>query len=259
MIKAYGHFREAVRLIERAAQCKTVPARNDTLTVALNQLADALAIYNNPELLIDVTAAGYLRRMECIWAIEQMIAVTYQLRGEPGVVCEQLSQLCQRIQRDCLTVIDQCKEAELDLLFPELLHLQQRDLPVLQTWQGQIEWCQTLSPREQKQLATLETQAEEAVAAESEQDELPEQTYYNSLKPTSHYLSLKDQLRFIVKPELRRNHENYIAERSQAAGYRALVPDSWHEISDLTVANLYWHLKQQTEPEAVMQAMGQAA
>lgn len=247
MIKAYGQFREAGRLIETALHCKDVSTRNDTLTAALHLLANALSVYNSPELFADAGAAGSLRRMECIWAIEQMIVLIYQLRRQPEAVCDRLSQLRQRIQRDSLTVIDQCDwEEELDLLFPELLRIQQCDLPVLQTWQGQLEWGQALPPEEQKQLASVEMQVEAEITAAPAQElvELPEQKLYDNLKQTSHFLSLREQLRFIVKPELRQQYEDYIAERSLAAGYKALAPANWQEVSDQTVANLYWHLKQ---------------
>ncbi|PZO92538.1 MAG: hypothetical protein DI617_09630, partial [Streptococcus pyogenes] len=43
-----------------------------------------------------------------------------------------------------------------------------------------------------------------AVVAEPE-----EQLLYENLKPKSHYLSLRNQLQFIVKPNLRQTHEFY--------------------------------------------------
>lgn len=247
MTKAYGQFREAVRLIKTALVCHEVSTRNDTLTTALNLLTNALAIYNSPELFVDTTAVGYLRRMECVWAIEQTIALTYQLRGEPQAVTERLFELRQKIQSNSLFVIDQChSEDELDLLFPEVARIQQCDLPVLHTWQEQTEWLQTVSPQEQKRLAAVKVNSAEITVADkevSELVELPEQSLYNNLKRTSHFASLRDQLRFIVKPELRQSCETYIDAQSRAAGYKALAPSNWQDVSDLTVANLYWHLK----------------
>ncbi|HEY9626113.1 MAG TPA: hypothetical protein V6C84_02320 [Coleofasciculaceae cyanobacterium] len=246
MIKAYGQFREAVRLVKTALVCTEMSTRNDTLTAALNLLTHALSAYNSAELCIDTSAAGLLRRMECVWAIEQMIALIYQLRGEPGAVSDRLSHLQQQIQNQSLQVVDQCEsEAELDLLFPEVTRLQRCDLPILQTWQDQIEWSQTLVPQEQKHLAELEVGTAGELKADELEDwvELPEQSLYNSLKKTSHFLSLRDQLRLIVKPDLRQHYETYIRERSPAAGYKALAHAQWQDVSDLTVTNLYWHLK----------------
>jgi len=246
MVKAYGQFREAVRLVKTALVCTELSARNDTLMAALNLLTDALSIYNSPELFVDATAIGLLRRLECVWAIEQMIALIYQLRGEPGAVRDRLSYLQQQIQNQSLQVVDQCEsEDELDLLFPEVTRLQRCDLPILQTWEAQIEWSQSITPQDQERLAAIEMDVpEETTPSEPESLlELPEQAFYNSLKKTSHFLSLRDQLRLIVKPDLRRGYETYIQERSPAAGYKALVPSSWQEVSDLTVANLYWHFK----------------
>jgi hypothetical protein len=91
----------------------------------------------------------------------------------------------------------------------------------------------------------MKTDASDEVEIDELEDwaELPEQSLYNSLKQTSHFLSLRDQLRLIVKPDLRQHYETYIQERSPAAGYKALSPGQWQDISDLTVVNLYWHLK----------------
>ncbi len=71
------------------------------------------------------------------------------------------------------------------------------------------------------------------------------QSLYETLKQKSHYDSLRDQLRFIVKPELRHKHEFYVFQRANATGYNALAPSNWQEVPDLTVANLYHYFKQQ--------------
>lgn len=51
-----------------------------------------------------------------------------------------------------------------------------------------------------------------------------EQLLYENLKQKSHYLSLRDQLRFMVKPDLRQNHESYVSQQAIASGYKALAP-----------------------------------
>lgn len=72
-----------------------------------------------------------------------------------------------------------------------------------------------------------------------------EQLLYDNLKQKSHYQSLQDQLKFMVKPDLRRTHESYISQQAIATNYKALAPSNWQEIPDLTVANLYWYFKAQ--------------
>ena len=72
-----------------------------------------------------------------------------------------------------------------------------------------------------------------------------EQLLYETLKPKSHFYSLRDQLKFIFKPELRQVHELYISQQTLASGYKALAPSNWQQVPDLTVANLYWYLKDQ--------------
>jgi hypothetical protein len=251
MIKAYGQFREAARLIGTALACSEASTRNDTLAAALSSLTDALATYNSPELFVDTSAVGSLRRMECVWAIEQSIALIYQLWGEPGAVSERLWYLRQKIQSDSLLVVNQCEcENELDLLFPELTRIHQCDLAVLEMWQEQIEWCKALPARDRKQLTLAKTvaSAETDVIAVDNPTKLPEEVLYGDLKQASHFLALRDQLRFVIKPELRGDHESYIEERSQVVGFKALAPSNWQEVSDLAVANIYWYLKRSEYP-----------
>ena len=210
-------------------------------------IANALADYNEPHLLEATCAAGHLRRVECAWAIEQTMAVTFQLQNAPAAVSDRLSHLQDKIRQDSLTVVERCEsQEELDFLFPELARIHSLDLPVIESWQNQVDWIQTLSPDEQQLLASSDIPTvassdgneESAIVAEPE-----EQLLYENLKPKSHYLSLRDQLKFMIKADLRREHESYISQQAPASGLKALAPSNWQAIPDLTVANLYWYFK----------------
>jgi hypothetical protein len=247
LIKAYGRFREATKLIKTGLLIEDLSTRNITLGNAQILLANALADYNEPHLLEATCAAGHLRRVECAWAIEQTMALTFQLQNAPAAVSDRLSHLQDKIRQDSLTVIDRCEsEEELDFLFPELTRIHSHDLAVLESWQHHVDWIQTLSPDERKMLASSDIPAadssnineELAVVAQPE-----EQVLYESLKEKSHYLSLRDQLKFMIKPDLRRGHESYISQEAPASGLKALAPSNWQAVPDLTVANLYWYFK----------------
>lgn len=73
--------------------------------------------------------------------------------------------------------------------------------------------------------------------------EAEEQLVYDNLKKKSHYLSLRDQLQFMIKPDLRRSHESYLSQQAIVSGYNALARSNWQVIPDLTLANLYWYFK----------------
>ncbi len=77
-----------------------------------------------------------------------------------------------------------------------------------------------------------------------------EQLLYENLKPKSHYQSLRDQLKFLFKPDLRRGHESYISQQASASDLKALAPSKWEAIPDLTVANLYWYFKDKQQAQA---------
>ena len=247
LIRAYGKFREATKLIKAALLIEELSTRNATLGTAQLLLADALADYNEPHLLEATSAAGHLRRVECAWAIEQTMTMTFQLQNAPAAVSDRLSHLQDTIRQDSLTVIDRCQsDEELDFLFPEITRIHSHDLPVLESWQNQVDWIQALSPEDKQLLASSDI----PIVDSSDGNEEPvttaepeEQLLYENLKQKSHYLSLRDQLKFMVKPDLRRRHEDYISQQAPASGYKALAPSNWQAVPDFTVANLYWYFK----------------
>ncbi|WP_017651098.1 hypothetical protein [Fortiea contorta] len=247
LIQAYGQFQEALMLIKTALLCKDQNIKNDTLGGARLILTNALANYNNPHLLDKTSAAGHLRRVECAWSIEQAIALTFQLQNQSAAVSDRLSYLQHKIRQDCLTVIEKCEsEEELDFIFPEILCIRNNDLAVLESWQNHVDWIQTLSADERQLLASSHIQSanveenKQEVAVVSEPEEL---AFYENLKQKSHYLSLRDQLIFMIKPDLRRQHESYINQQALKFGYQGFAPSNWQKIPDLTVGNLYWYFK----------------
>jgi hypothetical protein len=251
LAQAYGHFIEAVNWLRNALKLPDANARNAAIAGVEGMLRKALAEYNNPEIYKDTCAAGRLRRLECAWAIDQTITLTYQLQGAYEVVSERLDALQLKVRRDSLNVIDRCEsEEELDFLFPELTRINEDDLAVLESWQNDVNWKRSLPESELKLLQSADfsnsevTLSPQAIADTTTDLVPPEQLLYENLKQKSHYLSLRDQLKFMVKPDLRREHESYISQQAPASGLKALAPSNWQEIPDLTVANLYWYFKE---------------
>jgi predicted GNAT family N-acyltransferase len=244
--QAYQKFDQAQKLIQNALLMEDKHTRNSTLTSAQHILANALADYNNPDLFNGTCAVGYLRRVECAWAIEQTISLTYQLLNEPASVSNSLSHLQERIRQDIFIVIERCTKDEIDFIFPEITRIYNQDLAVLNSWQNQVDWMLSLSADERKQLASLNmettpvsnTNQEVAIVAEPEEIAL-----YENLQQKSHFKSLRDQLRFLIKPSLRQQHESYISQKATTSGYKALAPSNWQEVNDLTIANLYWYFQ----------------
>ena len=244
---AYGHFIEGMNYLRDSLKLEDENLRNAGIENARSMLRHALADYNNPQLCENTNSAGQLRRRECAWAIDQAITTTYHLQGEYEVVSDRLSQLQDKIRRDSLAVIDNCEtESELNFLFPEITRIHNHDLAVLESWQNQVDWVQTLTPDDRQLLASSDMTGADstrrpgdtAVVAEPKEELL-----YNNLKQKSHFLSLRDQIKFLVNPDLRQIHSDYISQQATASGYKALAPSNWQEISDLTVANLYWYFR----------------
>jgi len=254
LIQAYGKFLEATKLMKIAMSCEDVSIRNADLANARQTLSEALADYNNPRLLSETSAAGQLRRLECAWAIDQTIALSYQLQDEPAAVSDRLSHLQDKIRQDSLTVIDHCEtEDELDFLFPELTRIHDHDLAVLESWQNHVDWMRSLPPSELKLLQSADFDNSEITANSDVNVETtalaapPEQLLYENLKQKSHPASLQDQLILMMKPSLRQEFASYISQQSAMAGYKTLVPANLQKASDLAVANLYWYFKVRDE------------
>ncbi len=254
LAQAYGQFIQAVDWLRSALRLPDATARNAALAGVEGMLRKALADYNNPEIYKDTCAAGRLRRLECAWAMDQTITLTYQLQGVYEVVSDRLSHLQNKVRQEMLSLIDLCQtDDELDFLFPEMVRIYEHDLAVLESWQNDVNWQRSLSPSELKLLQSADFRDEEvtvgldAIANKNVDSVPPELLLYENLKQKSHLVSLRDQLKFKFNPDLRRGYESYISEQATASGYKALAPSNWQEIPDFTVANLYWYFKDKLE------------
>lgn len=250
LIHAYGHFIEAVNWLKNALQLWEVSERNAALLAVEGMLRKALADYNNPELYINTCASGKLRRLECAQAIDQTITLTYQLRGAYDVVSQRLFSSQQKMRQDAIELVNMCQtDEEIDFLFPEILRLYNHDLAVLNSWQNTVDWQRSLSPLELKLFENPDLIQSQAIQSSDEivntiTASVPlEISAYEDLKQKSHFESLQQQLKFMLKPNLRQDHEYYIMQQATASGYKTLVPSDWQEIPDLTVANLYCYFK----------------
>ncbi len=214
-------------------------------------MGEALANYNNPNLLSETCSAGQLRRLECAWAIEQAIILTYQLQNEPTAVSERLISLQDKIRQDCLQVVDNfASEEELDFLFPEITRIHNHDLLVLNIWQNQVDWLRSLPASELELLAILPTKEDELVDNDKLELTLgkPEEIIlYEESRNKSHVESLADQLRFMMSSDLRDKYEIYVSEQAAISGHKVLYKENLQEVSHLTVANLYWYFKVRDE------------
>ncbi|AFZ16585.1 hypothetical protein [Allocoleopsis franciscana] len=261
LIRAYGKFLEATKLMKTAMVCEDLSIRNATLASAQLMLTEALADYNNPQLLSETCAAGQLRRLECAWTIDQTITLSFQLQNQLAAVSDRLSSLQDKIRQDSLTVIERCEtEDELDFLFPELIRIHDHDLAVLESWQNHVDWMRSLPPSELKLLQSADFDNPEVTANPDINADTtaltapPEQLLYENLKQKSHPASLQDQLVLMMKPSLRQEFASYISEQSAIAGYKTLVPANLQNASNLAVANLYWYFKVRDESEDDVEA-----
>lgn len=255
LAQAYGKFLEATRLMKIAMSCEDLQIRNADLANARQTLTEALADYKNPHLLPDASALTQLRRSECVWALEQTIAVTYQLQNQPEALSHCLEQLQDRVCQDVLTVIDLCdSQEELDIIFPEITRIHEQDLVVLKLWQEQVNWVRSLPPSEQTSMPAMdvsqpeitETPVTEALAVPSEQ------LRYETLKQKSHFSALRDALQLMMQSEMRRDYETYIHQQAGKLGRKVLTGAMLQQMSNLSVANLYWYFQVRDESEQAL-------
>jgi hypothetical protein len=255
-IKAYSRFLEATKLIKIATSIQDINARNVELSNARQTLSESLAIYNSPHILSETSAAGQLRRYECAWVIEQAIALTYYLQGEPKALSERLSHFQNKIRQDALNVIENCQtQDELDFIFPEITRIHNHDLAALELWQNQVDWFNSLPPSDFKLLENADWNESELNSVSNSESSLkaiekpPEQIFYENIREKSHYSSLEQQLKFLMRSDLRKEAEIYVSQNAENFGYRTLNLANLEKSSNLTVANLYWYFKVREESE----------
>lgn len=248
LAEAYGRFLGAVSWLRDTVKLTDGTARTAAFAGIQAILVNALADYNNPKIYQHNSAVGRLRRMECAWAIYQTITTIYQLQGASDVVSDRLSSLQRQIREELVHLINLCEsQEELDFLFPEIALIHNHDLAALKAWQKQVDFMRDKSPEDLKELENA--CSEKLLTANNQKPEVtalaepPEQLLYNQLREKSHFLSLRDQLRFVIQPESRQDHESYISQQAKNSNYHGLDPSNWQEITDLTVANLYWYFK----------------
>ncbi|MBD2329532.1 hypothetical protein [Alkalinema sp. FACHB-956] len=252
--RAYALFVQATDRLKVALMVEDPMRRDADINSARDMMFKALADYENPHLLQNVCAAGYIRRRACVWAIQQAIIMTYQLQGEHQSASSRLQELQATIRRNAQSALDLVgTEAELDFLFPEILHICNHDLVALDLWQTQLDWARSLSAEEVKLLSPSELQPLElSASAEIVNSEPlvidvmavpPEQVQYEAFKQKSHFVALKDQLKLKLAPELRESYMQAIETQASKKGLKALLADNLSTASEATIANLYHYLQ----------------
>jgi len=256
LVRAYGLFNQAIQRMRSALQLQDINRRNAEIDAARGMLFEALADYKNPHLLEETCAAGQLRRLECSWAIEQIIIGTYQVQNEFGAAGDRLSQLQQQIRQDGLGILQGCdSEEELDFLFPEITRIHNHDLAALDIWLHQIEWIKDLPPSELNQLQSADfSKSDLAVMGDKNSATtalaIPdEQLFYENLRPKSHFYSLRTQLELMLAPQQRQDYENYIIKQGEIAGHKSLVSSNLEKASDFAIANLFYYFRVRDESE----------
>ncbi|MEE3718175.1 hypothetical protein V2H45_15650 [Tumidithrix elongata RA019] len=136
----------------------------------------------------------------------------------------------------------------MDCIYPEIRRICIQDLSILSSWENQTEWIRTLPTSDLKLLESSdlsEAWIESSTILQNDL-EIPEQKFYDNIKPKSHFASLRDQLQLMAMPELRIKYENIIVEKSQAIGHKSLNMRNLNQASDMSIANLYHYFQVST-------------
>lgn len=257
LVRAYGKFNTALNRLQTALTLGDMGRRNDEITAVRDMLFGALADYTNDDLMTGTSPAAYLRRRECAWAIEQAIAMTFELQGEYSAVSDRLISLERMIRSDADRAIDNVEYlAELDFFFPEILRIHNHDLTTINAWREHVAWYQSLPSYERQEISNLSAELPLNDGAETNQEQSievetpPEYAYYEQVQRHSYPEALKDSLRILVDPNRRTGYEAYISDQSLAEGLSALTVSNLQKATPVTVANLYHYLLLRSEDAA---------
>lgn len=265
LVRAYGLFEKAMNRLQSSVIVSDLCLRNDEITAARNMMFQALSDYDNHQLMEGVCAAAYIRRRECVWAIEQAIAMTYQMQGAWSAASDRLININATMHHDVLNTLDQYEtQAELDFLFPEITRIYNHDLAALGAWQNHIDWYQELSSDELNQLNTVMTEENDSSLAERSGSvnliEKPlEYELYETVSQKFEPMALHRSLLYLFDEKERRGEEIYINERAQLEELTALSLQNLQKASSLTISNLglYFSIRDEslTEQEAEEKAI----
>lgn len=249
-IKAYGIFQSVHNNQLPSALITQNPTdRNGKLNFIWNNLQICLSIYNNKELISSPLISGKWNRLQCAWAIEQTLALVDILNNNFDACIFQLNHLKEKIIKDCIELTESCQsEEEIDFIFPRINYIINHDLILIDFWKNNLKVIQNLSIEDQEKLASFNVTDIVSLNKAQESNALQKPSpfeLYQELKDKSHFVALKDQLKFILKPELRSEYESYIIQKAIAMDFKGLALTNWKEVPDLTVANLYYSFKRQ--------------
>ena len=244
LARAYGLFDKAMNRLYSAVTMQDMNRRNSEIDAVRTMLFQALSDYDNSQIMSGISSAAYIRRRECVWAIEQAIVMTCEMQGEWQTASDRLSALKTTICQDASDTLDKSKTIdELDFLFPELMRIRDHDLVAIQAWRDRIEWYAELSEEEIHQLKTVfsneSTEAKDATDTEDNlEDKPPEYLFYEEAKSNFIPQALYDSLVFSFDTEARQEREAYICQRATSGSLRAFNPQNLQKASPLSVANL---------------------
>lgn len=250
LIQAYGQFCEANRLIKTALTCDDLAIRNSTLSNAELMLSNALADYRNPQLLSDLSAAARLRRLECCWAIEQTLALTFQLRGQYKAVVDRLSQLRSHIANAAIDLMNMATPEEFEFLVPELMRIYNADWEVISSWIDHADWIATLSNEELLELASDSSSSPEQTADVETVKPLDLETMpaevvlYESWTQKMPRAAIHDSTILMFNPNLRLPMIEEIQAAAQKKEYGALSIENLRSVSNTSLASLKQYFNQ---------------
>jgi len=248
-VKAYGIFQSVHHnQLPSALITQNSKDRNDKLNFIWNNLQICLAIYNNKELISSPLISEKWKRLQSAWAIEQTLALVDILKNDFDACIFQLNHLKDKIIKDCMELTESCQsEEEIDFIFPRINYIINHDIILIDFWKNNLKVIQNLSIEDQEKLASFNVTDIVSLNKAQKSNALQKPSpfeLYQELKAQSHFVALKDQLKFILKPELRSEYESYIIQKAIALNFKGLALTNWKEVPDLTVANLYYSFKE---------------
>lgn len=253
LARAYGLFEKAMNRLSSAVTMQDLRARTDEIKATRDMMFQALSDYDNSRLMSGISPIAYIRRRECVWAIEQAIAMTYEMQGEWQTVSDRLTHLNTTIRQDALTTLEKSETIdELDFLFPELTRIHDHDLVSIEAWKNRIDWSKALPEDEMKQLkAFVDNKSIEiddiAVAEDLTDSEPAEYAFYENAKSNFVPDALRGSLVYSFDIEARRKGEEYIAERAMLESLTAFNSQNLRQASPLSVANLAMYFAEKDE------------
>ncbi|MBB1126568.1 hypothetical protein [Thiospirillum jenense] len=129
--EGFHYYLQGVEEMKSAILMTNPDNKRLALNESISMFRKALAIYDSRQDYNNTNLPARLRRMECAWAIEAMIAEVYSLQQEYSASINSYKKLKNRITAEVCFMEDKISEADFQFILSDFCHIYENDFVII--------------------------------------------------------------------------------------------------------------------------------